>query len=73
MKIQLIQFPFPGLKILNVILQEHGGKLHTSEGNRVSMIEKFSGRLVAGTAAPVVTQLAEWILKNPSFQVLVSG
>lgn len=52
--------------------KEHGGKLHTSEGNRVSMIEKSSGRLVAGMAAPVFTQLTEWILKNPSFQVLVS-
>ena len=39
----------------------------------MSMIEKFSGRLVAGMAAPVVTKLTEWILKNPSFQVLVSG
>ena len=54
-------------------LQEHGGKLYTSEGNRVSMIEKSSGRLIAGMTAPVVTNLTEWILKNPSFQVLVSG
>ena len=37
------------------------------------MIEKSSGRLVAGMTAPVVTKLAEWILKNPSFQVLFSG
>ena len=37
------------------------------------MIEKSSGRLVAGMAAPVVTHLTDWILKNPSFQVLVSG
>lgn len=58
---------------VNLSFQEHGGKLHTSEGNRVSMIEKSSGRLVAGMAAPVVTQLTEWLLKNPSFQVLVSG
>ncbi|XP_046865077.1 death-inducer obliterator 1-like isoform X2 [Xenia sp. Carnegie-2017] len=50
-----------------------GKKLYTSEGNRVSMIEKSSGRLVAGMTAPVVTKLAEWILKNPSFQVLFSG
>ena len=56
-----------------LFLKEHGGQLHTSEGNRVSMIEKSSGRLIAGMAAPVVTNLTEWILKNPSFQVLVSG
>lgn len=54
-------------------MKEHGGKLHTSEGNRVAVIEKSSGRVIAGMAAPVMNNLTEWILKNPSFEVLISG
>ena len=55
------------------IVKEHGGKSLTSEGNRVAVIEKSSGRVIAGMAAPVMNNLTEWIVKNPSFQVLVAG
>ena len=55
------------------IVKEHGRKSLTSEGNRVAVIEKSSGRVIAGMAAPVMNNLTDWIVKNPSFQVLVAG
>ena len=56
-----------------MLTQETGGKSRTPEGTRVAMIEKSTGRVIAGMAAPLMNHLVDWIIKNPSFQVLLSG
>ncbi|XP_077990047.1 uncharacterized protein LOC144444491 [Glandiceps talaboti] len=43
------------------------------DSDTVAVIERHTGRVLAGLSAPTVTNLEEWIIKHPTFEVLRPG
>ena len=47
--------------------------VHGTGTERVVVMERSSGKLLTGPAAPTEATLADWLVKHPTFEVLQPG
>ena len=50
-----------------------GSKASSNLTERVVVMERASGKLLTGPAAPTESTLADWLVKNQTFEVLQPG
>ncbi|XP_065223334.1 death-inducer obliterator 1 isoform X2 [Planococcus citri] len=47
----------------------NGQRIPLSEDRKINMIDRKTGHRVAGTRAPAVGDLKEWLLRNPNYEI----